>query len=133
MPLTLTPQQQEALGALDWLVSPQRRSGKTTVLAIAIVRAACKNPGQWISIIDHEPGVRMSEYMVEQVRGLLRSDARLVNHTLQRGRLRIDLTAPFEWMPWSPEDSAPPTLVPLPPVQSPSPLLVSKWTHLGEL
>lgn len=131
MPFVLNPQQQEALGALEWLVSPQRRSGKTIALAVAIVRAACKNPGQWVSIIDHEPGNRMCEHITGHIRAILESDARLANHTIQRNRLRVELQAPFDWFPGPPEATPSQHDQPYPQLRSQS--LLSKWVYLGEL
>jgi hypothetical protein len=61
-PIVLRPEQRAALASLEWLVSEEQSSneringkGRTTVLSLAIVRAALRNPGVPQSIFDHEP------------------------------------------------------------------------------
>ena len=53
--MPLTEQQMTALGALDWLLSrddTDRRTGRTTVLAIAFIRQALRNSGFPVRIWD---------------------------------------------------------------------------------
>lgn len=53
MPVLSTPQS-AALAALEWLHAPDyRQTGRTTVLAIAVIRAALRRPGETIPIRDH--------------------------------------------------------------------------------
>lgn len=52
----LRPAQVDALPVINWLIdsSPNsRRTGRTTLLALAFVRAAITNPGRKIMIFDH--------------------------------------------------------------------------------
>lgn len=55
----LTPQQLEAIQALEWLYdpgAPQRRTGRSLVTAIAMIRLALRYPGQSINLRDHITG-----------------------------------------------------------------------------
>jgi len=52
----LTADQHAALKALRWLYDgseDQRRTGRSTVLALSYLHRLLVNPGQWISIHDH--------------------------------------------------------------------------------
>lgn len=53
---TLTAQQAQAVHILDWLLSDDigdRRTGRTTALALAYLRFAALNPDRWVYIHDH--------------------------------------------------------------------------------
>lgn len=77
MPL-LTPAQTAVLGALTWLQSPEpRRQGRTTLLAIATIRAAMLHPGFPIMIRDHSSNQETDRILVGVVDTLLQSDPRL--------------------------------------------------------
>ena len=54
---TLNPLQTMALPAFRWLLTPKGgfRSGRTHLLAVAILEAAIMNPGCEIPIFDHGP------------------------------------------------------------------------------
>jgi hypothetical protein len=53
---TLTAQQAQAVHILDWLLSDDlgdRRTGRTTAIALAYLRFAAMNPDRWVYIHDH--------------------------------------------------------------------------------
>lgn len=54
MTVKLTEDQQAAFGAILWLIDGPRDSGRSTVLAMAFLAKAVRNPGQWIRLFDHE-------------------------------------------------------------------------------
>lgn len=54
--MPLTPKQVDAVVALDWLLDNgdgSRRQGRTTALAVALIRQALRRPGQRIGYMDH--------------------------------------------------------------------------------
>jgi hypothetical protein len=56
--LVLTEEQRLSLACLDWLTSPEAaRTGRTQLMAVAILRTAARHPGKAQPLIDHYPGV----------------------------------------------------------------------------
>lgn len=49
----LTTNQERALTALGWLFDGRRREGRSTVLAIALIRHALMHPGTRVTVHDH--------------------------------------------------------------------------------
>lgn len=76
----LTPQQAEAVKVLDWLLDENegRRTGRSTVMAIALIRQALRYPGRHVFYLDHTSGyppVRERALLVKGlVEGLVQRD-----------------------------------------------------------
>lgn len=109
-----TPQQTQALELLDWLLaSDQRRSGRTTIIAIGLVRQAARLPRTWVDFVDHSPhgrpGVR------DQVLTMIDLDPLLHRRvTATRDRFMLDLAAPIEdWLPEGYRRLPQPTVLPV--------------------
>jgi len=58
MTVKLTEDQQAAFGAILWLIDGPRGAGRSTVLALAFLAKAVRNPGQWVRLFDHETYTR---------------------------------------------------------------------------
>lgn len=107
--MPLTPEQLTALPHLEWFFDESddgRRTGRTTVGAIALIRLACEDPGQTIRVADHYNQRQSADYLAEVIRDLVNSDYRIAPHLEWRGSrlaFRINLPRPFpRWLP--PED-----------------------------
>jgi hypothetical protein len=102
--MPLTDQQLLSLDALEWLFSTTaRRSGRTTVLAIAAIRWACRNPGQQVFLFDHVGDTNhLRRNLAQIIRRLVESDDRLRRHLEMRREemFWLDLAWPIEdWLP----------------------------------
>jgi hypothetical protein len=69
----LTPQQAEAIRVLDWLLDENegRRTGRSTVMAVALIRQALRYPGRQIFYLDHTSGYPPVRERALLVRGLV--------------------------------------------------------------
>lgn len=103
----LRPWQAAFLPLLDWLLDPDiRRTGKSTLLAIAFVRAAAKRPGQWVRCYDHVDMVTCAESVMRSALGFIAEDPRLSPHLevrasgMRRDQFRLNLATPISnWLP----------------------------------
>lgn len=73
----LRPDQRMFLPAIEWLVDNTddrriRRSGRTTVLATALIRAACVAPRRPVRIFDHMAGSEQARHMANVVDDLIK-------------------------------------------------------------
>jgi len=99
----LTEQQQAALPALEWIFGGSRRTGRTTAMAIAMIRVACRNPGSSLYLVDHANFSRDMLHHLELVIRRLIDAAPLpdyASYNLFRGdRLVVNSPTPFNWEP----------------------------------
>lgn len=150
MPITeLNENQIRAVASLEWLLDADmeaRRSGRTTALAIAIIRTACNNPGTAVGIWDHHDTTqRARELMYRAVRDLLADDPRIAYElnirslTVTNGRAG---SPTLDWWPLGttpPEHAEPVPFARLAPRrrQEKTPTeakkMVSKWEYLGKI
>jgi hypothetical protein len=105
----LTEQQQAALPALDWLIGGERRTGRSLVMAVAIIRAACRNPEVPFYLVDHFNSTRDSRNYVGTCIDRLLHHSPLPEYarfSLNRERLVVYTPQSFEWEPnledWGP-------------------------------
>ncbi len=94
----LTIQQMGAIETLEWLFDPNehRRTGRSLVTAIALIRIALRYPGRSIEIRDHltRRGPRSAEEISHHISLLLDQDPILRNAFLvHRGRLTLTFNA----------------------------------------
>lgn len=117
----LTDQQQEAVRALDWLLSTdQRRTGRSLTIAVALVRQATQNPNQEVHFgdlpfeINNRNGRGMTRRVVE---ALIASEHTLSPHVIyhqESFRLNISVGLQDWWPPerfisqWWGENAPPP-------------------------
>lgn len=102
--MPLTPLQAGALNTLDWLLSSddgERRTGRSTLIAIVLIRQAARNPGRTVSYVDHLPHQENRRYVCEIIRDLLHSDPRFDQRAVvNRDNFRLNLAAPIpNWLP----------------------------------
>jgi len=109
--MPLTQQQAEAVQVLDWLLDEQgeRRSGRSTAMAVALVRQALRYPGQPVYYLDHTsayPPLReRAQLMRRLVEGLVRDDPAVMRLPWRFEPTRFTLLAdvpeliPHDWMP----------------------------------
>ena len=69
--LVPTPEQEEHLPGVSWLFSGPIRSGRSTVLAVAIIKKAILVRPQWVQVIDHWPGYRARNDMLDNIKQIL--------------------------------------------------------------
>jgi hypothetical protein len=139
MPHKLNPTQLDVLSVLDWLMdrsTDARGTGRTYVTAIACIRAACRNPSQWISVHDYQTAdLRAHRHLFGVIMGLIHEDTNTYHgHPLARwvreeghGHMFVlDLPAPVEdWLPVGAVDISMIRLPPSGPPPSPT-----AWEHL---
>lgn len=107
----LTPQQAEAVKVLDWLLDENgsRMTGRSTVMAIALIRQALRYPGRYVIYLDHTSGYPPVRERTSLIRGKVEG---LINHDPVLSRqpwnfrdtqfsLRADNTdaLPHNWLP----------------------------------
>jgi len=100
--MPLTEQQEAALPILEWLIGGDRRSGRTFILAIAIIRSACRNPGTPVYLIDHHDNHNSSQHhMYILIRRLLDESPlpRYASVLIERGQIIVHSPEPFGWAP----------------------------------
>ena len=69
----LTDYQRKHLKTVQWLVSNERVTGRTFVLAWAFVEKAMKNKGELVRVFDHEPWRAATENLIKQIRTITTS------------------------------------------------------------
>ena len=129
--MPLTPNQVEAVTALDWLLNDDdnRRQGRTTALAVALIRQALRHPNQRIVFLDHihaMPYMReRGEYIIRQyVEHFIRTDPRLQTFGWNVRPHDFGAAVPAPVYDWWPDDSVfgpppEPALNPQEPAQNP--------------
>jgi hypothetical protein len=100
----MQPWQEEALPYLDKLLDPRgnRQTGRTYLLAVALIRAGCRNPGVRIPFIDHHDNTQEARHIVHRYVGILAwNDAALRDAYQATDRCFVmNLPAPVEdWRP----------------------------------
>jgi len=65
--MELTPEQQKHLDSIRWLINGPRASGKTTVLAIALLEKAEIESDMKVSIFDHDGTILGKKYMIRAI------------------------------------------------------------------
>jgi hypothetical protein len=89
----LTKLQQKYLKAIEWLISPEdnRRSGRTTLMAIAFIKWALTHPERWIDIFDHFPTEEAKERLLIHIKKMISLDEKLLKRSeFRRGMFRIN-------------------------------------------
>lgn len=106
--MPLSELQVSSLSALEWLFDvgeEYRRTGRSFLLALALVRIGLRNPGRWVSYFDHTESMEnVSRRRDEHVRDLI---VRLVRVSPFEGRFemngrisfRFNLHQPQDWLP----------------------------------
>lgn len=117
--MPLTPDQMDALRALDWLFDGERREGRTTVIAVALIRLALQYPGREVVYLDHYlwgSHETMVHLMSDQLRSMVLTDPELsqLNWVFSRNGFRlitpeITDTIPHNWLPY--RDNPPPRVL----------------------
>jgi len=101
--------QQEALPYLDKLFDPRgnRQTGRTYLIALALIRAACRNPGVRIPFIDHHDNNNNARRIVRRyVEIMVGTDSALREHYSANDlSFVLKLREPIEdWLLDAPED-----------------------------
>lgn len=135
----LSPEQMAAIAAVEWLLTPSppaaRAEGRTTALAIAIIRLAAAHPGRVIPVRDHHP---RSESLPLTVQGFVEADPILRSACRWQGlwrtraapELAFDLTTSIRnWLPrdWEMPERRPAFIRETPPALSLNP----RWGNLN--
>lgn len=102
--MPLNPEQEDALPVLDWLFSEDdrdRRTGRSWIIAVALIRQAARNPGQFIQARDHVPTGQAAQYVHFVIETLINEDDLLRAHReIQATRFRLMLPEPIQnWRP----------------------------------
>lgn len=110
----MQPWQQAALPYLDKLFDPMgnRQTGRTYLLAVALIRAACRNPTIEVPFIDHHDNDRRSLGIVKRyVQILVKYSPELKPYYKSSGHhFRLNLPEPImDWMPDGPIDEDAPS------------------------
>ena len=81
--MPLTDQQEQALQVLDWFADEDSRmTGRSFIQAVALIRAAARNPGRRVLIFDHfylydQGHSQINRRLLEQVASLVQADVHL--------------------------------------------------------
>jgi hypothetical protein len=102
--MPLTQDQLEMMNVLEWLFSNNsRRTGRTTALAVAAIRQACRNPGQQIILFDHASGnmTDMRRIMRNLIESFVNTDGRLRPFLqIRNSMFQLNLPEPIQdWVP----------------------------------
>jgi len=79
--IQLTELQKNHLPTVDWLIDDARAQGKSTLMAVAFIRKALKNPGRMIYVFDHYGGEMGKRHLMNILRQIVESDEELKHHT----------------------------------------------------
>ena len=55
------------LATIDWLVNGERRSGRTTALAVIFLTTAINKPNEWLPIFDHHPSRHAARNLMDLI------------------------------------------------------------------
>jgi len=71
--MELTEDQKHRYETVEWLLDRHSNlgTGRTTLMAIAIINIAIKHPGQRIDIFDHVDAIFAQRYMVNVIQNIL--------------------------------------------------------------
>ena len=120
----LTPEQQRALEVLDWLYDPAaRREGRTTVVAISLIRLALRNPGMQVAVQDpttpylgRATARNVNRALRDHVIYFVSNDANIMPHWRGELLMRPEREPALEFTPpvrapalWLPSGWSPPT------------------------
>lgn len=131
MPLNLRPWQLLALPYLEWLLDDgARRSGRSTTLAVAMIRMAARHPGQRINFWDHVPGHHLAEHVREQVRTLIHEDPHLGQHYTCTAKF-FQINLPLAIEDWLPEHDSSLSFLPYLDGFPPTPLIEPQPNFVG--
>jgi len=102
--MPLREQQLRAIETLDWLLShdeDDRGSGRTYVMAVALIRQAARFPRTRVDFVDHIGGRRMQLHIGQLVGGLVASDPYLHRFSeMRQGSFALNLPRPVDnWLP----------------------------------
>lgn len=127
------------IGSLEWLfAAEQRGQGRSTAIAITLIRTALRSPGLIFPIIDHAGGREANRMLAGIVMAFLEREpalSRAVRRSLMLSngpQLCIDLPAPIHsWMPenWSGLRPGLDVIAPAPNKVAPQQTL---WDHLSD-
>ena len=98
--MPLTEQQTAALPVLDWLIGGERRTGRSLVIAVAIIRAACRNPGVSFYLVDHFNSTQQTRCFTRNCINSLLHHSPLPEYarfSLNQERLIVHTPRSFEW------------------------------------
>lgn len=105
----LTEQQNAALEVLDWLFDAsqdRRRTGRSAIMAIALIRAALRSPGHEVYIVDHVGHRFSTEATTRLIQNWLAMDP-LIDNSFRLNEARRSLyfrvlprgVDPYRWLP----------------------------------
>lgn len=75
--IQLTLEQSKHLKSISWLISGPRASGKSTVLALALINHAWQNKNMWIEVFDHIPNIHLKRQIYYMIINLIETDENL--------------------------------------------------------
>lgn len=125
--MPLTRKQVAALPVLDWLLDDDggsRRSGRSFIIAISLIRKALRHPGCLVSVIDHYKSEASTVYLIQMIQFLIDKDARLKDFSwsIHENTIMV-IESKSELRNWIPE------LPSSPPKKDKCPVL-DKWSFL---
>lgn len=83
----LTPIQQMALPTIKWLIKGGKATGRSTVIAYALMEEALEHLGEWIDVWDHSNNYQNKKYLILAIKDLLAKQNYGINYTCE---MRID-------------------------------------------
>jgi len=115
--MPLSQEQLDAVATLDWLFDPGemfRGTGRTTIMAVGIIRAAARYPGTPVPVVDHVENSQIGKRrLLDTIHGLIQEDSRLTEFMVLRmspnPSLTLNLPVPMDnWLPTIDGHPAPP-------------------------
>ena len=102
--MPLNPTQEEALPVLDWFLSENeddRQTGRSWILAVALIRLAARNPGRFVQARDHIATRDAARYTLVLVEGLINMDQHLRQfREIREFGFQLNLLEPIlNWLP----------------------------------
>jgi len=95
VPIVLTALQRKALEVVEWLYSDEsRRTGRSFLIALVLLRQMVHHPGEWVRICDHIPGFESNDLLSKRIIDLahsLRIDLSEIIQRRNRGFFEIRL------------------------------------------
>ncbi len=106
--IELSTQQLAAIETLEWLLDEQspRRSGRSVAIAVATIRVASRNPGNWVRIADHAQTREASNYLTGVVHRMLIVDFDQNDFRIEPTRPALQFLRPVEATNWVPSERA---------------------------
>lgn len=115
--MPLSQEQLDAVSTLDWLFDPgemYRGTGRTTIMAVGIIRAAARYPGTPVPVVDHVENSEIGKRrLLDTIQGLIEEDDRLGEFMVLRispnPSFTLNLPVPMDnWLPAIQGHPAPP-------------------------